>query len=166
VERRIVVGKIAGVYGVKGWVKVRSFTKPEENILDYAPWHLEGVGLAFDVRVLDGRKHGSGLITHLEGVTDRDQAARLVGREITVPRECLPELEAGEYYWTDLLGLRVVNLDGVEFGLVAQIMETGANDVLVVAGERERLIPYIQGQAVREVDLAAGRILVDWDADF
>lgn len=165
-ERRVVVGKVAGVYGVKGWVKIRSFTEPEENIFNYAPWRLESMTPALELRVLDGRFHGSGLVAQLEGITDRDQAAKLVGQYIFVPRACLPELGEGEYYQTDLLGMRVVNLDGVEFGHVDQIMETGANDVLVVIGKRERLIPFVLGQAVREVDLAEKRILVDWDADF
>jgi 16S rRNA processing protein RimM len=165
-ERRVVVGKIAGVYGVKGWVKVRSYTEPKENILDYAPWRLEGGDTPIEVRVLAGKAHGAGIVAQLEAMTDRDQAARLVGREISVLRECLPNLPEGEFYWMDLVGLRVVNLEGAEFGRVVQIMETGANDVLVVAGDRERLIPFALGQAVRQVDLAGGRILVDWDADF
>lgn len=165
-ERRVVVGKIAGVYGVKGWVKIRSFTGPEENIFTYVPWRLENMTPALELRVLDGRFHGSGLVALLEGITDRDQAAKLVGQHISVPRACLPELGEGEYYQTDLLGMRVVNLEGVEFGRVDQIMETGANDVLVVVGERERLVPFLLGQAVREVNLAEQRILVDWDADF
>lgn len=165
-ERRVVVGKITGVYGVKGWVKIRSFTDPEENILAYVPWRLDSAQPGPEIRVLDGRLHGGGLVAQLEGVADRDQAATLVGRHISVPRARLPELGEGEYYQTDLLGMNVVNLEGLEFGRVEQIMETGANDVLVVLGDRERLIPFTPGQAVREVNLAEQRILVDWDADF
>ncbi|HLF97900.1 MAG TPA: ribosome maturation factor RimM [Methylococcaceae bacterium] len=165
-ERRVVVGKVAGVYGVKGWVKIRSFTAPEENIFAYAPWQMDGTPPLPEVRIVDGRRHGSGLVAQLEGIADRDQAATLVGRYISVPRSRLPAPGEGEYYQTDLLGMRVVNLAGVEFGHVDQIMETGANDVLVVMGDRERLIPFTLGQAVREVDLAEQRILVDWEADF
>jgi 16S rRNA processing protein RimM len=166
VERRVIVGKISGVFGVKGWVKIRSFTDPQENIFAYAPWRLDGMSPARELRVLDGRFHGSGLVAQLDGYTDREQAATLVSQEISVPRDCLPEPAEGEYYQADLIGLRVVNVDGTEFGHVDQIMETGANDVLVVLGDRERLIPFTLGQAVREVNLAEKRILVDWDADF
>lgn len=163
-ERRIVVGKITGVYGIKGWVKVRSFTEPGKNIFAYAPWHLDGTEQEFGV--LNGRSHGSSWVAQVEGITDREQAATLVGRSISVPRSRLPEPGEGEYYQTDLLGMDVVNLDGVELGRVDQIMETGANDVLVVMGDRERLIPFTRGQAIREVDVAQRRIRVDWDADF
>lgn len=165
-ERRIVVGKITGVYGVRGWVKIRSFTDPEENILAYAPWRLDSAQSGPEFRVRDARMHGAGLVAQLEGVADRDQAAALVGRHISVPRSRLPELGEGEYYQTDLLGMQVVNREGLDFGRVEQIMETGANDVLVVSGDRERLIPFTVGQAVCEVNLAEKRILVDWDADF
>ncbi len=117
------------------------------------------------LRVLDGRSQGRGLIARLEGCTDRDQAHALIGAEIAIDLAQLPALGAGEYYWAQLEGLRVVNLQGVELGRVSHLLETGANDVLVVKGEREHLIPYI-GAVIRAVDTEAGLIRVDWDPDF
>jgi len=110
--------------------------------------------------------HGSAVIAQLEGVADRDQALELRSSKIVVPRDRLPPPEPGHFYWADLIGLRVENLEGTDFGGVSDILSTGANDVLVVNGERERLIPFIIGQFVKEVDLDTGTLKVDWDADF
>lgn len=162
-EKNVVVGRIAGVYGVRGWVRVQSYTSPAENILDYTPWSLGG---GRQVVVVSGRRHGSGLAVQLDGIKDRDGAALLIGSEIAVPRAQLPAAAEGEYYWADLIGLRVVNLEGVELGRVDHLFETGANDVLVVRGGRERLIPYVLGQAVQEVRLDKGLMRVDWDPEF
>lgn len=162
----IIIGRISGLFGVRGWVKIYSHTSPREGILDYRTWYLESGGEWQSYKLTSGQAHGKGVVAHLAGCDDRDSAAGLVGRDIAVRREQLPELEPGEYYWTDLEGLRVVNLQGVDLGVVSHLFETGANDVLVVKGERERLIPYTMGEAVREVDLAAGRMVVDWDPDF
>ena len=164
--KMVTLGRISGVFGVHGWVKVFSHTASRSSILDYSPWYLgsEGAWEAFDV--LDGRSHGKGVIARLAGCTDRDQAAALVGREIAVERNQLPEPEAGDYYWTDLEGLRVQTVGGLELGRVDHLFETGANDVLVVLGERERLIPYVWGEVIRSVDLDAGVLVVDWDPDF
>ncbi len=160
---RVTVGRLAGVYGIKGWLRVQSFTQPLENILDYAPWFVEDRG---QVKVTEGRPHGKGLIVHLDGVDDRDIAAGLTGRAITVDRSELPELTDGEYYWEDLIGLSVVNRDGEALGKVVRLMETGAHDVLITEGERERLIPYAPGQVVDSVSLGDGIIVVDWGADY
>lgn len=166
VDRLIVAGVITGAYGVKGWLKVRSFTEPGENLLAYAPWRLARDATEQTREVVAGRVHGAGLVVQLAGVSDRDQAEALSGREIFVPRSALPEPGENEYYHADLMGLEVVNLEGVAFGRVAWVMETGANDVLVVSGDRERLVPFILGAAVRSVNLVERRIVVDWDADF
>ncbi|MFK7886171.1 MAG: ribosome maturation factor RimM [Gammaproteobacteria bacterium] len=160
---RVIVGRLAGVYGVKGWLRVQSFTQPIENILDYGPWQIEGRGA---VKPTSGRAHGKGLIVHLEGIDDRDQAAALVGRDIDVDRSQLPELDSGEYYWSDLVGLSVVNREGEALGTVGRMVETGAHDVMVVEGERERLIPYARDRVVDSVDLKTKCIVVDWDAEF
>ena len=110
--------------------------------------------------------HGTSVVAQLEGVDDRDQALDLRSSKVIVPRNRFPPPELGHYYWADLIGLRVENLDGIDFGGVIEVLSTGANDVLVVNNEKERLIPFIVGQFVKEVDLQKGTIKVDWDADF
>lgn len=162
----IVVGRIAGLYGVRGWVKVYSHTQPRENILNYSPWYLHLDGGWKALKLLDGKPHGKGIVARLEGYEDRDRAATLVQQDVAIQAEQLPEAGEGEYYWSELIGLRVETLEGVELGRVDHLLETGSNDVLVVRGERERLIPYVPEQVVREVDLAAQRIRVDWDPEF
>ena len=162
----VTLGRISGLYGVRGWVRVFSHTDPREGIVRYSPWYLRLGGEWREVRLAEGRRHGKGVVARIEGCEDRDQAARLMGAEIAVRREQLPPLPPGEYYWTDLEGLRVVTREGVELGTVARLMETGANDVLVVRGERERLILYLPERVVLEVDLEGGLIRVDWDPDF
>jgi len=161
----VVLGRISGIYGVQGWVKVYSETRVRADILGYDEWLIRRPGGWQKVQRIDGRMQGEGVIARLEGVNDRDAARALIGAEIAVHRRELPAAEAGEYYWSDLEGLKVVNLDGVELGTVSHLFETGANDVLVVVGERERLIPFTR-DAVKEVDLSARTLRVDWDADF
>ncbi len=158
------LGYVAGVHGVRGWVKIHSWTEPREAILEYQPWLLEGEDAP--VRYRAGKRHGKAVIVALPGVDDCDQARRLVGREIAVRREQLPEPARGHYYWSDLVGLEVVTLGGQRLGRVERLLETGANDVLVVRGERERLIPFVPGAQVRRVDLEAGVVEVDWDPEF
>lgn len=161
-ERRLIVGQIAGVHGVKGWVKVFSYTQPMENILEYSPWQICLHGQWQSRKVLDGRRQGKGLVARLEGLDDRDAARGYIGADVAVLREQLPSPEPGEYYWTDLIGLEVVNEDGFVFGLVDHLFATGANDVLVVRGDKEYLIPFVQGQVIKSVDLAQRVMRVDW----
>jgi 16S rRNA processing protein RimM len=162
----IEMGRIAGLYGVRGWVKVYSHTEPRDHILEYSPWYLKIQGKWVPIAPAEGRIHGKGVVARLEGYTDRDAAAQLVGTDIAMHRDQLPAAEEGEYYWHDLIGLRVVTTGGAELGQVDHLLETGANDVLVVKGERERLIPYTPGQAVVKVDLASGVLTVEWDPEF
>lgn len=163
-ERTLVVGRISGLFGVQGWVKVFSETEPMEAILGYSPWRIDG---SEDPRsVEEGRRHGKGLIARLEGCGDRDQASALVGSLIRVNREQLPPLGEDEFYWADLQGLTVVTPGGLVLGKVDYLFETPGNDVLVVRGERERLIPFIWEGVVKKVDLEQGRMIVDWDPDF
>lgn len=161
---QVIVGEIAGAYGVKGWVKIYSHTDPVENILNYAPWRLDGD--QHDIKLIDGRLHGRTVIAKLEGVDTRDQAQALRLKKIWVDKERFATLEPGQYYWADLIGLKVFNCDGQEFGQVSEMLATGANDVIVVKGERERLIPFVMGLYVKEVKLDEGFLRVDWDADF
>lgn len=164
--RRLPVGRISGVFGVKGWVKVYSFTDPREKIVSYSPWFLKQGGVWRTVKVEDGKRHGEGVIVKLVGCDDRDQAALLRDAEIAIDRSNLETLGPDEYYWADLIGLRVETVDGIDLGEVDHLIETGANDVLVLRGERERLIPYLRGDVIKEIDLDAGLMRVDWDPEF
>ncbi len=135
-----------------------------EAIFDYQPWLLGDDEKP--VKIIDGRKQGKGLAALLPGFTDREQAGQLVGTQIFVDRNQMPPTEADEYYWSDLEGLEVITTDGIVLGQVERMMETGANDVMVVSGDRQRLIPFVQGQFVKRVDLEEALIEVDWDPDF
>ena len=163
-KKVVTLGHVSGVHGVKGWVKIHSLTEPREAIFEYQPWLL-GDSLE-EVRISQGKKHGSRLIALFENVNEREAAEGLVNRRIAVFRDQFPETEAGEYYWTDLVGLQVKLGNGTPLGTIERLMATGANDVMVVKGDRERLIPFIQGQYVTKVDLENGEVVVDWDADF
>ncbi len=162
----VIMGKISGLYGVKGWVKVFSDTRPRENILRYSPWYLCREDEWVRYEPSQGRRHGKTLVTRLAGCNDRDQAAALLGAMIAVPREQLPETAEDEYYWMDLEGLNVTTVAGVALGTVSHLFSTGANDVVVVKGERERMIPFVQPDVVTSVDLDVGALTVDWDPDF
>jgi 16S rRNA processing protein RimM len=161
-DRLIVLGRIAGLYGVRGWVRVFSETDPRENILRYSPWLLDSAAQV----VAEGRRHGKGLVVRLEGCEDRDQAAELIGRDICVRRDQLPPARPDEFYWADLEGLEVQTLAGEPLGRVSHLFDTGANDVLVVKGDRERLLPFVWDDVVKDVDFASGTIKVDWDPEF
>jgi 16S rRNA processing protein RimM len=155
----VIVGRVSGIFGVRGWVKIYSYTQPKDNIFSYQPWLVNGKV----VQLQDGQVQGKGLVAKLRGYDDREAAALLVGCEIQV--EQLPEANDGEYYWTELVGLQVINQQGIKLGTVSSLLETGAHDVLVLSGERERLIPYVDN-FVLSVDISGGEIKVDWDADF
>jgi 16S rRNA processing protein RimM len=166
-QRFVTLGRISGVHGVQGWVRVHSDTSPRENIVNYSPWHLIREGRRESRKVNAGRRQGKAVVAKLEGCNDRDAAEELVGALISIPRSALPDTTVpGEYYWADLVGLRVETVGGVELGRIEQLFETGSNDVIVVQGDKERLVPYIWEQVVREVDLEAGVMRVDWDPEF
>ncbi len=161
---RVLVGELTGLYGVRGWVRVYSYTEPRENILNYRHWVLERDGESWPAELAEGRRQGKGVVARLRGVQDRDAAARWLGARIHVARSELPALAEGEYYWSDLEGLEVLGPGERPLGRVHHLFETGANDVMVVRGRgREILIPYLPGRVVRQVDLESGRILVDWE---
>lgn len=166
-ERFVTLGHVAGVYGVRGWLRIHSETSPRENIVNYSPWYLLCAGRWTPWAVEHGKRHGKGMVIKLVGCDDRDVAGGLVGFEIGVKRcQLADELTSDEYYWTDLEGMRVVNKQGIDLGQVERLLETGANDVLVVRGDRERLIPFLREQVVLDVDMVAGKIEVDWDPEF
>lgn len=162
----VVVGRVSGLYGVRGWIRVFSHTSPQKGILDYSPWYLRKAGNWERHDLKAGRSHGKGIVAQLADCTDRDQAAELLQADIAIRREQLPALEEGEYYWADLKGLRVQTREGVDLGVIDHLFETGANDVIVVKGEQELLIPFLQPDVVRNIDLEAGLMIVDWDPDF
>jgi 16S rRNA processing protein RimM len=164
--RLIEVGRIIGAFGVNGWVKVRSLTRVAEDILDYSPWVIESGGYAGQHRVLASRIQGSVLTVRLEGIDDRDAAIALRGAVISVPRKAFPPALPGEYYWADLVGMDVITESGCLLGKVSGLMETGANDVLEVRGDRNRLVPFVRDQYIKDVSFEEGRIVVDWDPEF
>lgn len=168
---RLTLGRVAGVYGIKGWVKLVSFTRPIENLLDYSPcWIAKGSG--YEARLLEGKLHTTGLIARVSGpdgqvIEDRDLAAALIGSEIQVERSRLPEPDEGEFYWFDLVGLSVQNREGLPLGKVTEVTSNGAQDVLVLKeGETERLIPFVHGPIIQSVSLKDKLIVADWQPDY
>ena len=167
-ERRVLLGKVVGVFGVRGWVKLLSHTEPHDALFDYLPWTLRSPrGVEQEIDDLEGRPQGRGLVALLPGITTREQAETLIGSEIWVDRSRLPRPKRGEYYWIDLEGCAVRTVEGVALGTISHIFGTGANDVLSVKdGAKERLVPFIHDDVVKSVDLDAKTIVVDWDPDF
>lgn len=170
-ERRVLLGRIAGVFGVRGEVRIESWTDPPRAILRYQPWLLRHRDSERAIIGVKGRDAGRGIVATLPEITDREQAHALIGAELWVPREALPPPAAGEYYWIDLEGLSVETVDGVVLGRVSHLFATGSNDVIVVQGDRERMIPWLDGEVVKSVTFDGtradgGLMVVDWDPDF
>ena len=165
-EKWVILGRVSGVFGVKGWLKVQSYTEPRANIVGFGAWTLRmnGVDRAFEVE--DGHGHAGSVVAKLHGIDDRDQAREWIGADIVVARERLPAIAEGELYWTDLEGLEVRTTTGIVLGKVDHLLATGGNDVLVLDSVPQRLIPFVVGAVVKEVDLAAGYIVVDWSPDY
>ncbi len=161
----VCVGHILGAQGIKGGVRIFSNTSPRDNIVKYSPWIIEQGDELKEVSI-SGRSQGKNIVAQLEGCENRSAAEALTGCRILIDPAQLPELQAGEYYWSDLIGLQVESLQGEPLGVVASILETGADDVLVLSGERERLIPFVIGDIVHEVDLERKRLVVDWLPDY
>jgi 16S rRNA processing protein RimM len=163
----ILLGRLHGAFGVRGELKLESFTEPKSAILRYQPWILRGPGGGErELAGARGRETNKGLVATFPDVADRDAAEALRGTEVWVARSLLPPPKPGEYYWVDLEGLRVMNLEGADFGTVSHLFSTGANDVLVAQGDRERMIPFLEPDYIKSVDFDAGVVTVDWDADF
>jgi 16S rRNA processing protein RimM len=158
----VVAGKVGAPHGIKGWVRVISYTQPIDNLTEYQPWQLEMGGIRQDLEVVHHQVHGDVILVGFAGVNDRDAAAKLTHALILIDQKCLPAAAAGEYYWHDLQGLEVKNLEGFVFGHITRMMSTGANDVMFVKGEKEYCLPYVSGVVVKNVDLKAQQILVDW----
>jgi len=165
------VGRIASPFGIKGWVKVASYTDPAENVFSYTPWTLRdasGSRPKMTLGLLESKAHGKGWVARLDGVDDRDEAEKLKGLEILVDRSRMPEPDQGHYYWADLEGMQVTNQHGQVLGRIDHLLETGSSDVMVIVADDAKqrcLIPFLMGQTVTSVDLEAGCLNVDWEED-
>ena len=162
----VVIGRFGRPHGLKGFVSVISFTEPRDNILRYTHWHGCINTQWQPLKLLHLEMNNKFILAQVDGYQDREKSARLTNIDIAVKREQLPVLQPGEYYWDQLIGMQVVNLQDVLLGSVKEILPTGANDVLVVVGEKRHLIPYLMGRNVLEIDDSQRIITVDWDADF
>tara|TARA_B110000858_G_scaffold135140_1_gene153703 strand:- start:30440 stop:30982 length:543 start_codon:yes stop_codon:yes gene_type:complete len=168
----VVLGEVGRVHGLKGWLKLISFTSPIENILEYSRFHASIGGRSQVLELDDHRRQNKVLLVHFKGYDDPEKARLLTGIELLIANESLPTLERGEFYWHQLEGLKVVNQQEQLFGRVSHLIETGVNDVLVVKtdkesiDDRERLIPYLLNSVILEIDLEAQTIRVDWEADY
>ncbi|SCC14182.1 ribosome maturation factor RimM [Gilliamella intestini] len=172
-ENLIVVGKLGSSYGIRGWLRIFSFTESPDSIFDYTPWYIQLAGQWQEVIVESFKPHNHDMIVKLKGIDDRNQAIALTNIEVFVDAEKLPALSNGDFYWKDLIGCRVKTVNNYDLGLVTDLMETGSNDVLVVKanlkdafGATERLIPFVDNQFIKQVDLTTKTIVVDWDPAF
>lgn len=171
-DKPMVVGRLGAVYGIKGWMKITSYTDIPEGIFDYSPWYIQQKGEWKEVAIEDFKRHGKGLIAKLAGVDVREEAQSMTGAEIAIYATQLPELE-DDFYWRDLIGCAVETDKGYTLGTVSDMMETGSNDVLVVKanatdafGKKERLIPFLTEQVIINVDITARKIIVNWEPNF
>ena len=168
----VIVGKLLGPYGIKGWIKLHSHTHPIDNIGTYNPLWIQRGGSWQAIDVEKVQRHGKGLVAKLRGCDDREQVPGFTGCEVAIKRDQLPALGADDFYWSDLEGLKVITVAGECLGVVDHLFETGSNDVLVVKpgadsiDSEQRLVPYVWEQVVKQVDLQAGSLTVDWDKDF
>jgi len=158
---RILIGKVSGCFGVKGWLKVFSYSNPRENITSYGTWIVNDVVY----KSVESKKNGKLIVAKLNGIDDKDLALTMIGQKIEIEKEQLHELDNDQYYWHDLVGLEVTNKQGVNFGTIKSLLETGAHDVVIINGDRERIVPYIMHQTIIDVNLEKNSMLVDWHED-
>ena len=164
-EKKLLVGKINGFFGVQGWVKIFSYTDPRKNILEYYPWFLVDNGVYKVIEVTAGREQSKTIVAHVKGIDNRDQAVQLIGKSLYIDKDQLPELDDDEHYWHELAGFRVINKNAVDLGVVDYLVDTGSNNVLVIKGDKEHWIPYIEPYLI-SVDKQNRVISVDWDENF
>ncbi len=169
----ILLGKISGVHGIKGWVKVFSYTSPRVKITEYSQWYMKGTKSQSWVsqKLIEGKEQGKNIIAQLDGVNYRDEAEALVGTEIAIHKDQLEVLAENEYFWRDLIGLSVETISGEKLGKIDWLFDTGSNDVIIVkdtesAEEKEHLLPYIIDDVIKSVDLEKSLMIVDWDPEF
>ena len=164
-EKKLLVGKINGFFGVQGWVKIFSYTEPRKNILEYQPWFFVDNGVYKVIEVTAGREQSKTIVAHVKGIDNRDQAGQLIWKSLYIDKDQLPELDDDEHYWHELAGFRVINKNAVDLGVVDYLVDTGSNNVLVIKGDKEHWIPYIEPYLV-SVDKQNRVISVDWDENF
>lgn len=162
-SQHIIIGQIGSPYGVKGWIKINAYTDRVTNVLEYNPWYVENVAGWKCIQIQASHAHGKGVIVKLKGFETPEQVKLLAGKKIAVLRSQLPPLTNKEYYWNDLQGLTVIDQHGHSLGKVIYLIETGANDVLVVKGDKEHAIPYLPGKVVIRVDLVKQELHVNWE---
>lgn len=167
----LVVGKIGAPYGVQGWVKITSYTDKVEGIFAYSPWFLGEDGKEYQID--NWRMHNKGVVAKLVGVSSRDDADSIKNLDIVIKAEQLPQLDENEFYWRDLVGMQVLTENGYDLGVVKELFETGANDVMLVKaksndafGQKERMLPFLLEQVIKEVNMKGRTITVDWDPGF
>ncbi|WP_423062810.1 ribosome maturation factor RimM [Candidiatus Paracoxiella cheracis] len=162
----VIMGRFGSAYGVRGWLKVISFTDPIDNLLDHKIWQIEHKRLWQPITIQDGKRHGEFLVVKIEGCDDRDKAREYTNDLIAVSRDELIPLKQGEYYWTDLIGLRVINEKDIDLGKIDHLIETGSNDVMIIKdAHKERWLPYID-DVVKSIDLEKKEMRVEWDEEF
>jgi len=164
--RRIEVGRLGAAHGVRGWLRVQSFTDPPQRLFEWKLWRLQSEhGAAREVKLLEARPQGNGWIARLEGIEERDAASRLTGQMILVEREALPPAEGREHYRDDLVGFEAKNLEGALLGVVGHFIDTPGNAVMVIRGAREYLVP-VTAQHLLKVNKESRSLIVDWPEDF
>lgn len=163
----VIMGRIVAPYGVFGWLKVLPDTEQIDGLLDYKTWWIGKDNDWCELKVEEAKIHNDVIVVKLQSISERDGAFACKGKQVAVPRAALPKPGKNEYYWSDLIGLQVKNLQAIDFGKISDVFATGANDVIVAKSDegQERLIPFIDA-AIIEVDMMAKTMLVDWDADF
>jgi 16S rRNA processing protein RimM len=164
-NKRLLIGQINGLFGVQGWVKLFSYAHPRKNILSYQPWHIKVDGVWTTLDIVKGREQGKTIVAQLKDVDDREDSRRYIGVELYIEKSQLPQLAQGEYYWDELTGLEVINNQGIVLGTISYMVDTGANNVMVVNGKKEHWVPYIEPFLI-SIDMDKRQILVDWDEDF
>ena len=164
-EKMLLVGKINGFFGNQGWIKILSYTKPRKNILEYQPWYFIDNETYKVIEITSGREQSKTIVAQVKGIDNRDEAVQLIGKDLYINKEQLPELDNDEHYWHELTGFRVINKNEVNLGIVDYLVDTGSNHVLVTKGETEHWIPYIDPFLV-SVDKQKKVITVDWDENF
>jgi len=162
---KIILGKFGAAYGVRGWLHLISYTDPIDNLFEHTEWHVKHRGQWEILHIENGKAHGKGLVVKIKEINDRELAREYTNDKISIPREALPELSDDEHYWQDLVGATVVTENGIGLGIVKELIATGSNDVFVVVGERERLIPYTKDVVVK-IDATKNEIIVNWDPEF
>jgi 16S rRNA processing protein RimM len=162
--KTITVGKVGSSFGVHGWLKIHTYTEFGPTILEYQPWLIQRPNGQIEPLALeDSKRHGDNILIKVKGIDSPEAAKLLTNQLILIYRDQLPILDENDYYWSDLIGLTVINQAGITLGKVIYLMETGANDVLVVKGEREHAIPYLPGNTIKHIDLNKKEMQVDWE---